>query len=68
MEFVKRYLIRICLICSMCFIISGCKTFQASNASACAIPFDYGDSGANIANKRALLIHYCLCKDESVCK
>lgn len=54
--------------CLMMMLLTGCKTFQASNASACVIPFDYGDAGANMTNKRALLIHYCLCKDESVCK
>lgn len=48
-------------------LLSGCKTYQASNASACVIPFDYGDTGVNDKNARALLIHYCICKDERAC-
>ena len=43
------------------------KTY-ISNASACLIPFDYGDEGVNAQNARALLVHYCLCKDEKACE
>lgn len=49
--------------------LTACQTYpKASNASVCVIPFDYGDTGANATNKRALLLHYCLCKDERACK
>ena len=47
--------------------LGGCTTWQASNASACVIPFDYGDEGVNDANAKALLLHYCICKDEKAC-
>lgn len=55
------------IISLMMMSLISCKTYQTTNASACLIPFDYKDVGANIQNKRALLIHYCICKDESVC-
>ena len=45
----------------------GCKTFQASNASACRVGFDYQDPGVNEQNARALLVHYCLCNRASAC-
>ncbi len=47
---------------------AGCATWRASNASACLVPFDYTDENVNDQNARALLIHYCLCKDERACK
>ena len=46
----------------------GCARLQVSNASTCAIPFDYSDEGVNEQNARGLLIHYCLCKDENLCE
>lgn len=48
-------------------LVIGCKTYQTSNNSACIIPFDYSDEGVNDENARALLIHYCLCKDPKAC-
>ena len=52
----------------MMMLGAGCTTWQTSSAGACAVPFDYGDEGVNAQNARALLIHYCLCKDEKACK
>lgn len=66
MEFAKRFLIGICLV--SCVFFAGCKTFQASNASACNVGFDYKDPGVNDTNARALLVHYCLCVDDKLCK
>lgn len=63
----EKYLITL-LICLMMTSVSGCKTFQASNASACKVGFDYKDPGVNDTNARALLVHYCLCVDEKLCK
>lgn len=46
----------------------GCtKSQMVRTESVCRISFDYGDEGVNDQNARALLIHYCLCKDEKQC-
>ena len=49
-------------------LIGGCATLRTTNASACLVPFDYEDTGANEQNKRAMLAFYCICVDESPCK
>ena len=49
----------------MCAI--GCKTAPVTNATACEVGFDYKDTGVNERNARALLAHYCICKDKSAC-
>ncbi len=57
-----------CMLGLLLTLGAGCANFNASNASACVVPFDYGDEGVNDQNARALLIHYCICKDEKACK
>ena len=56
------------MLCLLMTLGAGCTTWQTSNASACLVPFDYGDDGVNDQNARALLIHYCICRDEKACK
>lgn len=52
----------------MMSVAVGCtKSVMVQTDSVCHIPFDYGDEGVNVQNARALLIHYCLCKDEKPC-
>ena len=65
MGYVKKLLLLVML--SGVIITAGCTKLQTSNASACVIPFDYGDEGVNAQNARALLVHYCLCKDARAC-
>lgn len=55
-------------VCLLMMLGAGCAGFKASNASACVIPFDYGDGGVNDQNAKALLMYYCLCKDEHACR
>ena len=56
------------IICLLTTCASGCKTWRASNATACRVGFDYKDPGVNDQNARALLKHYCLCKGSPVCQ
>lgn len=56
------------ILCLLMTLGAGCTKLQISNASACLVPFDYGDEGVNDQNAKALLIHYCLCKDENACQ
>lgn len=52
----------------MLISVSGCRTLNVSNATACNVGFDYGDSGVNEQNVDALLAHYCICVDKSFCE
>lgn len=61
-------LLIICVIIVAMILIGGCATLRTTNASACLVPFDYEDTGANEQNKRAMLAFYCICVDESPCK
>lgn len=61
-------LLIICVIIMLTILIGGCATLRTTNASACLVPFDYEDTGANEQNKRAMLAFYCICVDESPCK
>lgn len=56
------------LVCLSAMFATGCQTLKASNATACAINFDYKDTGVNDQNARALLVHYCICKDKKACE
>ena len=56
------------IICLLLTCAGGCKTFQASNAAACRVEFDYADPGVNEQNARALLVHYCLCRNAQPCR
>ena len=52
----------------MLMCVSGCETVQITNATACEVGFDYKDKGVNNQNARALLVHYCICHDNKLCK
>lgn len=56
------------IICLLALCASGCKTWRASNATACRVGFDYKDPGVNDQNARALLTHYCLCVNPRPCQ
>lgn len=55
-------------VCLLTLCVSGCRTWGASNATACRVGFDYTDTGVNDQNARALLKHYCICVDEALCE
>ena len=57
----------VCLVWMSIGFVVGCTTLQTSSASVCLIPFDYADEGINEQNARALLLYYCLCKNEKAC-
>lgn len=48
-------------------VLTGCKTVTVSNTTACHVGFDYDDKGVNEQNAKALLAHYCICFDETIC-
>ena len=56
------------MICLMIPFLTGCVRFQASNATACNVGFDYDDNSVNKQNKKALLVHYCICFDDKLCE
>lgn len=57
-----------CVIWPLMMFIVGCKTLTVTNATACEVGFDYKDPNVNEQNARALLTHYCICKDEKLCQ
>ena len=63
----KKYLIKIYIVISSIFVISGCASYRASNATVCNnVHFDYSDN-FNDQNVREMLRFYCLCYDEKAC-
>ena len=60
-------LISVLMICLLIMCVSGCKTLNTTNATACHVGFDYADTSVNDRNARALLKHYCICFDDKLC-
>lgn len=56
------------VICLLTSVVSGCRTIDVTNATACHVGFDYYDTGANDQNVKALMAHYCICVDSKACE